>query len=267
MSKKALGVVLPAALALSGILTGCGSVAGGGKGTLTVGVRNDIMNFGYQNADTGRYYGLEIDIAEEMANRMGYGEVEFVTVNPDNRKEMLLNGEIDCLVACYTISESREENFDFSPGYYTDTVRIMVEKSTLIEKVEDMKDMTIGIMSGASAGPQLANKLYEMGMITDQVLSNTDEGTEYEGMSVLKYPSYQALSNALEEGIVDGACMDGSIASTYMNDERCLLDVAVADQEYGVATQKDSELSGPVSETIQAMLDDGTIAAMKDKWN
>lgn len=67
-------------------------------GTLTVGVRDYIINFGYLNEKTGKYYGLEIDIAQEMAERMGYGEVEFVTVTPDNRKEMLLDGKVDCLI-------------------------------------------------------------------------------------------------------------------------------------------------------------------------
>lgn len=61
--------------------------------------------------------------------------------------------------------------------------------------------------------------------------------------------------------------MDGSIARTYMNDDRKLLDVNVSEQNYGVATQKDSELSEPVAETIQEMLDDGTVETLINKWN
>ncbi len=34
-----------------------------------------------------------------------------------------------------------------------------------------------------------------------------------------------------------------------------------------MATQKGSALSQPVADAIQAMLDDGTIAGMIDKWN
>ena len=61
--------------------------------------------------------------------------------------------------------------------------------------------------------------------------------------------------------------MDGSIARTYMNDDRKLLDVNISEQNYGVATQKDSELSEPVAETIQEMLDDGTVETLINKWN
>ena len=66
---------------------------------------------------------------------------------------------------------------------------------------------------------------------------------------------------------MDGACMDGSIANTYMNEERTILGINIAEQNYGVATQKGSELSQPVADTIQEMLDDGTIETMIDKWD
>ncbi|MGI6007677.1 MAG: transporter substrate-binding domain-containing protein [Ruminococcus sp.] len=249
------------------LLTGGCAASESKSGTLTVGVRDDIMNFSYLNENTGKYYGLEIDIAYELADRLGYRNVEFVTVTPDNRKDTLLNGDVDCLIATYSIAESREENFDFSEPYYTDDTVIMVEKSTLFETIEDLQDKTIGIVSGSNAGPLLANKLYELGMITDKVISNTDTETLYEGASVTKVPAYRELSVLLEEGQVDAVCMDACIAGTYMNEDREFLDVSIAKQEYGVATQKDSQLSQPVADAIQAMLDDGTIEQYIDKWD
>ena len=62
--------------------------------------------------------------------------------------------------------------------------------------------------------------------------------------------------------------LDGAIAHTYMDDKRSVLEgFVVAEQSYGVATQKDSALSAPVAEAVQAMLDDGTVAALQDKWD
>ena len=66
----------------------------------------------------------------------------------------------------------------------------------------------------------------------------------------------------------DGERVDGAIAQTYMNDDRSYIEgFEVAEQSFGVATQKGSELSGAVAQAIQGMLDDGTIAALVDKWN
>lgn len=241
--------------------------ASSGTGTLRVGVRDDIMNFSYLNDQTGKHYGLEVDIANEMAKRLGYADVEFVSVTPDSRKDMLLNGEVDCLVACYSIADSRLENFDFSPAYYTDRAIVMVENSSLITDVEQLEGKTVGIMSGSNTGPVFATKMYELGVIGPDVVENTDEYTQYQGILVEKIATYEELSKALETGEVDAAAMDNSIASTYMNEDRSILDVNLGDQEYGVATQKDSELSGNVASAIQEMLDDGTIAAYIDKWN
>ena len=95
-------VLLSCALALAGCAGGAGGDKAGasGEGTLRVGVRSDVVGFGYLNENTGKYYGLEIDIAEELARRLGYADVEFVSVLPETRKEMLLDGQVDCLVAC-----------------------------------------------------------------------------------------------------------------------------------------------------------------------
>ena len=269
-AKRVLAALAAAVLAVTAALSvvGCdGAAAAGGGGTLKVGVRSDIVNFSLLNEQTGKYYGLEIDIAEEMAERLGYSDVEYSTVTPDDRKETLLEGKVDCLIACYSIAESRLENFDFSPAYYNDTTSVMVENSSLITDITQLHGGVFGIMSGSNAGPLLASKLNEMGIIGDNVISNTDEGTQYEGVYVKKYPSYADLSQALEEGEVDAAVMDGSIAGTYIDDDRSLLDVNISDQLYGVATQKDSDLSPRIAEAVLAMLDDGTIAALIEKWN
>lgn len=275
MGKKskllAAALVFAAAVFSLACLAGCNAdrqeEASSGTGTLRVGVRDDIMNFSYLNDQTGKHYGLEVDIANEMAKRLGYADVEFVSVTPDSRKDMLLNGEVDCLVACYSIADSRLENFDFSPAYYTDRAIVMVENSSLITDVEQLEGKTVGIMSGSNTGPVFATKMYELGVIGPDVVENTDEYTQYQGILVKKIATYEELSKALETGEVDAAAMDNSIASTYMNEDRSILDVNLGDQEYGVATQKDSELSGNVANAIQEMLDDGTIAAYIDKWN
>ena len=160
LGKAALCALL--ALALLG--------AAAGAETLRVGVRDDIINFGFYNETTGKYYGLEIDLAAELAQRIGCDGVEYITVTPDTRKDMLLNGEVDVVIATYSIAESREENFDFSAPYYEDDTIIMVEKSTLFGSIRDLKDKNIGIVNGTNAGPLLAQKLYDEGIITDVVV-------------------------------------------------------------------------------------------------
>lgn len=243
-------------LAVSAMLAGC--AASSGNGTLKVGVRDDIMGFGYLNPTTGEYYGLEIDLARKLAEDLGYAGVEFVTVTPDDRKDMLLEGNVDCLIATYSIEESRLENFDFSPSYFTDHTSIMVEKSSLIDGLDDLVGKKTGVLDGANTAPKLSSKMISLGLISEDDLK---------GSSLEKWDTYADLSVALEEGEVDAICMDGGIARAYMKDSRRLLDDIVGEEDYGVATVKGSALSKPVAESVQRMLEDGTIAAFIDKWD
>ena len=274
-----LAALVAAALLACGLLAalpGCssGGASGGssgGSGTLTVGVRGDVVGFGQLNERTGKYSGLEVDIAEELANRLGYVDVQFKSVLPENRKQMLLDGEVDALVACYSISDTRRQNFDFSPAYYTDASIVMVQNSSLITDIAQMKGKTFGTMAGSNTAPELVLKLKELGLTDgvepEPVADGENKVYRYDTFTLIQLPSYQALSDALEQGAVDAAAMDGAIAKTYDNDDRTTLDFQISTQEYGVATQKGSELSGKVSDAIQGMLDDGTIATLIDKWN
>ncbi len=237
--------------------------------TLSVGVRGDVVGFGYYNSETGKYYGLEVDIASELANRLGYKDVELTTVTPDNRKDMLQNGDVDCVIACYSITSSREENFDFSPSYYTDSAVFMVEESSLISSIDQLKGKTIGTMLGTNTAAEITEQLAKEGFTSGEPTSRNDDNSDvqFDTFRLLQFDSYQELSEALEVGAVDAAVMDGSIARSYLQDNRKLLSYTGKDQNYGVATQKDSALSGPVAAAIQEMIDDGTIASLTDKWD
>ncbi len=273
LTRRSFGALMLGALPASLLMAGCSDGAVGaitGSGTLRAGVRADVVGFGYLNEGTGNYYGMEIDLVEELASRLGYGDVEFVTILPENRKEMLLDGQVDLIAACYSIAETRLENFDFSPAYYDDRVIAVVQNSSLIEGIDDMRGLTFGTMSGANAAPLLSTKLYEDGFTSGEVITANEDNSDvsFDTWHLLQFPSYQELSDALEDGTVDAMVLDGAIAQTYMDDKRHVIDgFVVAEQSYGVATQKGSELSAPVAEAVQEMLDDGTVAALVDKWD
>lgn len=258
--KKRLRKNLCLLLSAAFLLTGCSVSAstGGKSGTLKVGVRDDIMGFGYLNPTTGEFYGLEIDLARQLAKDLGYADVAFTTVTPENRKDMLLNGTVDCLIASYSIEESRLEHFDFSPVYFSDYTSIMVEKSSLIHSIDDLVGKTTGVLEGANTAPKLSSKMMELGLITEKDLK---------GSSLEYRDTYEELSNALETGEVDAVCMDGSVARAWMKEDRVILDDVVGEERYGVATQKDSPISQKTADCIQRMLDDGTMDRLIDKWD
>ena len=244
------------ALVLLAVLT-AGIFAGGQTGSasgsaLVVGVRDDIVNFGFLNETTGKYYGLEIDLAKELASRLGRRDVQFVAVTPTTREQALQDGEVDCLIACYSITDTRKETFDFSSPYYHDDTVLMVQDSSLFTGLEDLIGLTVGVLAGSNTG---------------ELVTAAMEKLDERGVKLREEETYQQLSDALEQGAVDAVCMDGCIAQAYMNDARSYLPGSLATQYYGVATRKDSALSAKVAAAVDEMLSDGTVDALVDKWD
>ncbi len=264
---RAAAVLLFVSLAAS--LAGCASSSGssGGGKTLNVGVRSAIPGFGYLNETTGNYYGLEIDIARELASRLGYSDVEFIVARPEHRKEYLLDGTVDCVIACYSIPEEPDGDVDFSPAYYNDASVIMVENSSLFTDIDQMTGCTFGTISGSNAASQLVERLKDAGFTDGEVISSEGSYVTFDNFNIAMYETYPELDEALEGGMIDAICADGALAKIYLYSDRNIMDFVVKPQDYGVATKKGSELTGPIAEAIQDMLADGTIARLIDKWD
>ena len=76
------------------------------RGVLKVGVKNAVQGFSFQDTLTGEYKGLEDSLAEMIAEHLGV-DVEFTTVTAATRGELLDSGDIDAVLATFTITDER----------------------------------------------------------------------------------------------------------------------------------------------------------------
>lgn len=279
MKKKIMSLLL-AALTLFSLLSlaACGSTGSGAsqapatasaenKGPLKVGVKNNVVGFGYQDPLTNEYAGMEIDLANMIADALGYNGVEFTAVTAATRTQMLDAGTIDCVLATFTITDERKQSWDFSTPYYTDAVTVLVEKASGIKTLADLADKNVGVSSSSTSAKSLATAMAEAGVIpafdtSADFVASTFTG----GVKLTEFPDYPSISNALTAGTVDAFCVDKSILANYMSDDRSYIDEKFAPQNYGVATKKGSELSAPIDQLIKGWLDDGTIAGLITKY-
>ncbi len=225
---------------------------------LKVGVRDDITNFSFYNSITGKYYGLEDEIADELARRMGYDAAELITVNPVKRVELLNKGEIDVVIGLYSITDERSKEVDFSPVYYTDNVQVIAEKTANFMSLGELEGKSIAVLNGSTASEELSKVLVENG-----ILSSSSEIELF--LSFNKMDSYKNMFDALEIGNVDAVVADGAIASHYMNEDRIILH-NLGTTSYAAATKKGSLLTDSVASSMQDMLNDGTIKRIEKDW-
>ena len=230
------------------------------RGVLKVGVKNAVKGFSFQDTLTGEYTGLEDSLAEMIAEHLGV-DVEFTTVTAATRGELLDSGDIDCVLATFTITDERRKSWDFSTPYYTDYVSVLVEDSSGIKALSDLKDKVVGVSSGSTSARALVQEMIDEGVITGEGFNvdtfNAD--TWKDGISFRQYDDYPAISTALSAGEVNGFCVDKSILAIYKTDGRSYIDAEFSPQEYGVATKKGSGFSALCDELVSGWLADGTI--------
>lgn len=230
------------------------------RGTLKVGVKNVTKGFGYEDPATGEYSGLEISLAKKLAESLGV-EVEFTPVTAATRTALLDSGDIDCVIATFTITDERKNSWDFTTPYYTDHVGVLVENSSGIKNLADLKDKTVGVSSGSTSAKSLVEAMIKAGVISgDGYDAKTfDPATWTTGVKFKQYDDYPAISTALSAGDVDAFCVDKSILAIYNTDGRSYIEEEFAPQEYGIATKKGSGLSKVAEDFVQKSLNDGTI--------
>ncbi|MDD2648870.1 MAG: transporter substrate-binding domain-containing protein [Eubacteriales bacterium] len=237
------------------------------RGVLNVGVKNAVVGFGYQDTLTGEYTGLEIDIATAIAEKLGV-DVEFTAVTAATRGELLDSGDIDCVLATFTITDQRRESWDFSTPYYTDHVSVLVENESGITKLSDLVGKKVGVSSGSTSAKSLVSALVDGGYIDASAFNpdTFDPSTWTEGVSFRQYDDYPTISIALTAKEVDAFCVDKSILAIYHTDSRSYIEEEFAPQDYGIATKKGSGFSAYCDELVTGWINDGTIASWAEAY-
>lgn len=215
------------------------------RGYLIVGCKDDVPGFGYFNEDTGEYEGMEIGLAYQLAAKIfdvSYNKavedklVKFVPVAVDDREKVLEEHEVDYVIATYTITDTRKKRVNFSDSYYSSSVGLMVNvtrvgentlKEERIRSIVDLDNKIIGVMSNSTTRADFLNYIQK---------HNIDISPRF-----VTYKSYDQLAQALDKGDIDVFCVDVTILTGYLDENKKILDDRFATQHYGIASPKDKE--------------------------
>ena len=180
--------------------------------------------------------------------------VEFQGVTAKTRGPLLENGEIDLVIATFTITDERKETYNFSTPYYTDAVGLLVNNDSGIESIEDLDGKIIGVAQSSTTKDGFKAYVEEKG------LNVNPEFQEFDG--------YPALAQALATKQIDCFSVDRAILSGYVNDSNHILDDRFSEQEYGVASAKENTgLAELVDEKVTSMISDGSMKTLQEQWN
>ncbi len=118
------------------------------RGKIVVGVKADYKPWGFRDPD-GNVIGMEIDMAQDIADRLGV-DLETVVVVGSNRMEFLAQGKIDLIIATMTDNPKRRTVVGMiEPNYYSSGANILLPESSGIKKWSDIKGKKLCSIQGA----------------------------------------------------------------------------------------------------------------------
>ncbi|WP_232831653.1 transporter substrate-binding domain-containing protein [Pseudogemmobacter bohemicus] len=146
--KAILKLTLGALLASTGLASAdtLDKITAAGK--IVVGVKNDYRPWGYLDA-SGNIVGLEIDLAKDIASRLGV-EVELVPVVASNRMEFLQQGRIDLIIATLGDNPQRREVVGMvEPNYYAGGANVLAPKANGLKEWTDLEGKDLCAIQGS----------------------------------------------------------------------------------------------------------------------
>ena len=282
MSKRLLAVLTIAILGLALGLAACGGGDDNGsdllasiedKGVLTVSTDPAYPPQSELNKKTNEYEGFDIDVATEIAKRLGvdvaWQAPAWETITSGNWA-----GRWDISVGSMTITPERAEVLDFSPPYYYTPAAIAVyEDNTTVSSASDLDGKKIGVCGGCTYDTYLQGKLK---------IAQDESGQPEVIESAITDPTiktYDTDSTAIQDlALGDGRRLDAVISALptlqAAIDAGTPIKIVGQDLYYeplAVAVDKSSELDPTslverISEIVREMHDDGTLEDLSAKW-
>lgn len=100
--------------------------------------------FHYEDAN-GQPTGIDVDLAKEAFRRMGYQAV-FVTIDWEDKKNLVERGEIDCIWGSFS-SDGREDQYLWTEPYLYSRQVVAVRQDSDIQTLADLAGKRVAVQS------------------------------------------------------------------------------------------------------------------------
>ncbi|GAB3617983.1 glutamate ABC transporter substrate-binding protein [Okibacterium endophyticum] len=217
-------------------------------GSITIGTKFDQPLFGLVGPD-GEPVGFDVEIGKIIAGQLGIApeDIEWVETVSANREPFIEQGEVDIVIATYTINDERKEVVSFAGPYYMAGQSILtLADNNDIKNEDDLVGQPVCSVSGSTP----AQKLEEIGAVT--VLTDT----------------YSNCLEPLRTGQVVAVSTDNVILAGLAAQNEGEFKVAgepFTDEPYGIGLAlEDTEFRDWINDVLEESYEDGSY---EEAWN
>lgn len=210
-------------------------------GSITIGTKFDQPLFGLVGPD-GVPVGFDVEIGTIIAGELGIApeDIEWVETVSANREPFIENGEVDLVVATYTINDDRKQVVDFAGPYFEAGQSILVlESNEDIQSEEDLVGQPVCSVSGSTPAANLR-----------------DIGAE-----VIETDTYSNCLEPLRSGQAVAVSTDNVILAGLVDQnpgEFKVVGEPFTEEPYGIGLMKgDDEFRDFINDVLEEIYEDG----------
>ncbi|HYI51951.1 MAG TPA: glutamate ABC transporter substrate-binding protein [Microbacterium sp.] len=214
-------------------------------GTITIGTKFDQPLFGLMGP-SGTPEGFDVEIGKIIAAQLGIAEddIEWVESVSANREPFIQNGEVDIVIATYTINDKRKEVVSFAGPYYMAGQSILVlADNEDIETEDDLVGQPVCSVTGSTPAANL----------------------EALGAEVLLTDTYSNCLGPLRDGTVVAVSTDNVILAglaAQNEGEFKVVGEPFTEEPYGIGLAlDDTEFRDWINDALEASYEDGSYEA------
>ena len=255
--KKILALVLAAMMCMTALVS-CGGKSDWAyiedKGEMVIGITLfEPMNYYDEN---GKLIGFETEFAEAICAKLGVTP-KFQVIEWEQKETELKSKNIDAIWNGLTVTEERKENMAFSTAYVSNK-QVVITKASNLEKYSTLEGM-----AGASITAENGSA-GESAIKANTVLA----ANNYTASAAQKDVLLEVKAGTAELGVIDLVMALASIKDgTDYSDLAIVEGVELTAEEYAIGLRlEDTEFMAKLNAAIAEMVEDGTLAALAEKY-
>jgi len=218
-------------------------------GTLRLGGTQTSNLFSLLNEKDGKIRGFDAGLAQ-LLTRYILGDAsrfQFTQVTSSTREQVLINNQVDLVVATYSITPARQEKISFAGPYYTSQAGVLVKaNNNTIQSYNDLAGKRTATQAG-STGPAILAQFAPKA-------------------TVQEFQTHQEALDALRQGRVEAYVTDYTLllnAMSLSTGDAQLAGAPFGPQDpYGIGLPKGSDGVAFVNAFLKKIVADGTWARL-----
>ena len=209
--------------------------------------------YNYLNED-GVPTGIDVELAMEAFGRMGY-DVEIVNIDWEKKQELVENGDIDCIMGCFSM-KGRLDDYKWAGPYMVSNQVVAVNENSDIYKLSDLEGKNLAVQSTTKPEGIFLNR--------------TDERIPKLG-NLISLGHRELIYTFLGKGYVDAVAAHEESIVQYMKDYDAsfrILEEPLMITGIGVAFAKEDDrgICEQMDQTLEEMRQDGTSLKIIEKY-